>query len=523
MKKLLSLLLVLCMLTMPLAGCGGGSGGGSNATPGADATAGPGNSASGDGARTDLIIAIDSDVSTLHVSDYASTNEKYVSDQIYDTLFALPVDGSLNFEPRLAESWEMSEDGLSYTFHLRKGVTFHDGSPFTAEDVKFSAELYQASTYQGAVVEGLSEVEVVNDHTVILKTEYVFSPFMENIATMRIASKAYSESASAEDFANKPVGTGPYRFVSHSLGSSVAITSYEDHFRGAPDIKDVTFRVLSDDATIAVSLQTNEIDFVKISEANFANLDGVDGITITEVPESRFGFISMNHEKEPFNNIKFRQAVAYAIDRQNLIDLAMDGIGTVNSNIISPLRFGYSEDQPTYDYNPGRAKELLAEIGIETPYDLGVMYISELYKTQAQVVQNDLANIGINVTLEIVEQNTLLQNMFNGDIGITLLSMVLEGTTQQYSMALTTPYVGMANNVRYSNPEVDELFDEASRTVNEDERFKIYDEIFTIVQEECVFVSLYNTVCLYAYNSSLNVPELPLEGEYHLFDFSWAA
>lgn len=513
MKKTLSLILVLSMALMLLAGCGG------TTTPESKA---PNPGETPDEVATDLVIAIDADVASLHVSDYASTNEKYVSDQIYDTLFALPVDGSLDFEPRLAETWEVSEDGLSYTFHLRSDVKFHDGSDFTAEDVKFSAELYKASSYQGAVVEGLSEVEVVDPHTVVMKTEYVFSPFLENIATMRITSKAYSESASEADFANKPIGTGAYKFVSHSLGSSIELEANDDYFRGEPQIKNVTYRVLSDDTTIAVSLQTKDIDFVKITEANYANLEGIEGVSIMEVPESRFGFISLNHEKEPFNNPTFRKAVAYAIDRQNLIDLAMDGIGTVNSNVMSPLRFGYSDDQLVYDYNPEKAAQLLVEAGIETPYDLGTMYIAEIYKTQAQVVQNDLKAVGLEVELEIVEFNTLLQNMFNGDIGITMMSMVLEGTTQQYAMALTSPYVGMANNVRYSNPVIDELFDEASKTVDDDERLAIYDEIFTIVQDECVFVSLYNTICLYGYNSELNVPELPLEGHYYIYDFSWA-
>jgi peptide/nickel transport system substrate-binding protein len=501
MRKITATILILALVAA-LAGCAGTGTG------------------TGTAAKDSIIIAIDKDVTTLHPSDYASTSENILSEQIYDTLMYLPESGH-DFEPRLAETWEVSEDGLSYTFHLRKDVKFHDGSPFTAEDVKFSAELYSNSSYQGAVVDGLSSVEVVDDHTVVLHTANVFSPFLENIATMRIGSKAYHDSASAEDFANKPIGCGPYEFVSHELGSTITLKAYEGYYRGAPSIKDVTFRILADDATIAVSLKTKEIDFVKISETNYANLEGTDGISIMEVPESRFGFISLNHEKEPFNNVKFRQAVAYAIDRQNLLDLAMDGIGTVNSNIISPLRFGYSDDQPQYGYDPEKAKALLAEAGIETPYDLGVMHVGDQYSTQAQVIQSDLAAIGLNVTIEVVEFNTLLQNMFNGGIGITTMSMVLEGTTQQYAMALTSDYVGMANNVRYSNPEIDQLFKDAEVAIDEDERFEIYNRIFTKVQEEAVFIVLYNTTCLYAYNDQLSVPQLPLEGDFYIFDFQW--
>ncbi|MGI5899610.1 MAG: ABC transporter substrate-binding protein [Christensenellales bacterium] len=499
MKKLTAIILAIALVA--LAGCAG--------TGAKDAAA-----------KDSLIIAIDKDITTLHPSDYASTNENILSEQVYDTLMYLPESGH-DFEPRLAETWEVSEDGLSYTFHLRQGIKFHDGSPFTAEDVKFSAELYSNSSYQGAVVDGLSSVEVLDEHTVVLHTANVFSPFLENIATMRIGSKAYHDSASAEDFANKPIGCGPYEFVSHELGSTITLKAYEDYYRGAPSIKNVTFRILADDATIAVSLKTKEIDFVKISETNLANLENTEGIKIMEVPESRFGFISLNHEKEPFSDVRFRQAVAYAIDRQNLLDLAMDGIGTVNSNIISPLRFGYSDDQPKYGYDPEYAKSILADMGITTPYDLGIMHVAEQYSTQAQVIQNDLAAIGLEVKIEVVEFNTLLQNMFNGDIGITTMSMVLEGTTQQYAMALTSDYVGMANNVRYSNPEIDQLFKDAELAIDEDERFEIYNTIFTKVQEEAVFIVLYNTICLYAYNDQLNVPQLPLEGDFYIYDFQW--
>jgi peptide/nickel transport system substrate-binding protein len=514
MKKSVSVLLAACLLAAAFSGCGSSSGTGAN-------TGAP--TAGSAAVREELTVVMNADAATLHPSDYSTTDEFNVGNQIYDTLLLPPTGASAELRPALAESWEISADGRSYTFKLRQDITFHDGSPMTAEDVKFSAELFQQSAFQGSAVDGLESVEILDSYTVRLTTDAVYAPFLENVSRMRVASKAYYDSAGAEDFAAKPIGTGAYKFVEHNLGSSIVLEAYEGHFRGAPAIKKITFRVLADDATIAISLQTKELDFVKINEANFANLEGVAGVKIMEVPESRFGFISMNHEKEPYKNPKFRQAVAYAIDRQNLIDLAMDGIGTVNSNLISPLRFGYSDDLPQYTHNPEKSKALLAEIGLQTPYDLGVMKIYDQYKTQAQVIQNDLAAVGLNVTLEIVERNTLLQSMFNGDITITMMSMVLEGSTQEYSLALTTPYLGMANNVRYSNPDIDAMFERAARTIDAGERFKIYNDIFRQVQEEAVFVALYNTVCLYAYNEELYVPELPLEGAFFVRDFYWTA
>jgi peptide/nickel transport system substrate-binding protein len=471
--------------------------------------------------RKELNVAINSDIATMHPTDHSTTNEMDITNQIYDPLMKIKLDGSSEPEPRIAESYQVSEDGLSYTFHLRKDATFHDGTPVTAEDVKFSAELYAESKYQNAKVQGMEKVEVVDEYTVVFTTTAVYSPFLETIVDMHVASKDYYETASAEDFANKPVGSGPYKFSSRELGSKIVLEAHEDYYLGKASIEKVTFSILPDDTTVAVALQTGEIDFASISESNYGNLEGKPGITIEEVPMSRFGFISMNHEKYPFSEVKFRQAIAYAIDRQNVIDLALDGFGTVNSNILSPLRFGYSEKQPQYDYNPEKSKELLNEIGITTPYDLGVMYVAENYKTQAQIIQNDLLNIGLNVTLEILEFNAYLNKLMNGDCGITVLAMSLEGTTQQYNLAFKSDFIGAANNVRYNNPEVDALFDKAIEVVDEDERFEIYNEIFTKVQEEAVYVTMYNTIGIFAHNDKLKCHEFELEGRYYIYDFAW--
>jgi peptide/nickel transport system substrate-binding protein len=468
-----------------------------------------------------LVIAISADVTTLHPSDTSTTAEMDITDQIYDKLMDIAHDGSGEYVPRIAERYEISEDGLSYTFHLRDDITFQDGTPLTAEDVKFSAELYKASKFQGSMADGLSSIEIVDPYTIIFKTDEMYSPFLENIVGIKIASKAYHDSVDESTFANSPVGSGPYQFVSHDAGSKIVLKGYEDYYEGAPVIKEVTYKVLADDTTVAIALQTGEIDFSDISESNYANLEGVDGIVIDQVPMSRFGFISMNHEKYPYSEVTFRQAVAYAIDREKLINLAMDGLGTVNSNILSPLRFGYSDDQPVYTYDPEKAKQLLTEMGITTPYDLGVMYIADSYSTQAQVIQSDLAAVGLDVTLEILEFNAYIDKLMNGECGITMLSMSLEGSTQQYAMAFQSQYVGAANNVRYVNDEVDALFDEAAKEVDAQKRFDLYNTIFTKVQNDAVYVVLYNSIGLYAHSDTLVCHPFVLEGRYRIYDFYW--
>lgn len=471
--------------------------------------------------KSDIVVAVDADVDTLHPTDFSTTVELGVLNQIYDTLLYYNPDGTKDPEPRIAESYEISDDGLDYTFHLRDDVTFHDGTPVTADDVVFSIELYKASEYQGSQISMLSSVEATDEHTVVCHLDAPYSPFLQGICSPMIASKAYYES-SEDDFVNNPIGTGPYKFVSRAKGSNIKLEANEDYYRGAPEIKEVTFEVIPDSSTKAIALQTGEVNFAEIDSATKPQLEANPAITIAEVPTSAFSYIAMNTEKEPFNDVKVRQAINYAIDRDNLVAVCYDGEAEVNSNICAKERFGYSDDQFQYTYDPEKAKELLAEAGIETPYDLGEILVAEKYSNLATVIQNDLKAVGLDVTISVKEFNSYISDLQNGSYGITALNMTLEGDTQTLEMAFTTDYIGIANNARYSDEEMDKLFEQARTETDNDKRAEIFNEIFTKAQDEAIYAVMCNPMTLYAYNSDLSCPEFVLEGNYYLYDFSWA-
>ena len=471
--------------------------------------------------KSDIVVAVDADVDTLHPTDFSTTVELGVLNQIYDTLLYYSPDGTKDPEPRIAESYEISDDGLDYTFHLRDDVTFHDGTPVTADDVVFSIELYKASEYQGSQISMLSSVEATDEHTVVCHLDAPYSPFLQGICSPMIASKAYYES-SEDDFVNNPIGTGPYKFVSRAKGSNIKLEANEDYYRGAPEIKEVTFEVIPDSSTKAIALQTGEVNFAEIDSATKPQLEANPAITIAEVPTSAFSYIAMNTEKEPFNDVKVRQAINYAIDRDNLVAVCYDGEAEVNSNICAKERFGYSDDQFQYTYDPEKAKELLAEAGIETPYDLGEILVAEKYSNLATVIQNDLKAVGLDVTISVKEFNSYISDLQNGSYGITALNMTLEGDTQTLEMAFTTDYIGIANNARYSDEEMDKLFEQARTETDNDKRAEIFNEIFTKAQDEAIYAVMCNPMTLYAYNSDLSCPEFVLEGNYYLYDFSWA-
>lgn len=471
--------------------------------------------------KTSVVIAVDTDYSTLHPSNWSSTVEQRMNSQIYDSLLRKNYKDQTQLEPRVAEKWEISEDGKCYTFHLRDDVTFHNGTKLTAKDIGFTLDMYAASEYQGAVVEGFDHYDIVDDTTIKVYTKSVYAPFLDSLDQMFIASKAYFEEAGKDKFAQEPIGCGPYKWVSHADGDKAELEAYDDYYLGAPAIKNVTFKIVSDVASMGVGIQTGEIDFAEIDPSIVSTLEGDDNVAIDQAHQTTFAFVAMNTEKEPFNNVKFRQAINHAIDREALVNSIAEGYATANSNLLTPDRLGWTENQKEYTYDVKEAKKLLKEAGISGTKDLGTMYVAEQYSTLAQVIQSDLEKVGLTCKIEILEFNAYLNKLRQGDFGITCLQMSLEGDTQQVAMALCTQYVGQANNARYSNPEIDALFEKAVVTIDEEDRAKVYDEIFTKVQEEAVYSVLYNPTMLYARNAGLKIHDLPVEGVYYIYDFSW--
>lgn len=458
--------------------------------------------------RDNVVIGLSSDMTTFNPLNSATKSDDSVICQIYDQLYFY--DDERNEIPRLAESYDVSDDGLVYTFHLRKGVLFQNGEELKASDVVFTIEAARESSFASGYVDQIAEAVATDDYTVEMKLSGPYAPFFEQICYLYILNeKAVTEAG--DDYEMNPVGTSSYQLVSYEPGNKVELTRYDDCWKGAADIKDVTFRILSDANTTDISLEAGDLDFAEISESFVATAKASEALQVGNVLEGSVTYAIMNTEKAPFDNKLVRQAINYAIDRDFIVEAATENLATPTSIMISPNMFGYPEDTVLYDYNPDKARELLEQSGLELPIDIGKLQCYDgYYKTIAEVMVEDLAEVGINAEVELMEKNAFLENAFAGNHGIGIMAFIYGGDADACASTYTTE--GFFNMARWYSSDIDAKFDEARNLVDPAARAELYDQIFDTVQEEALYVPFLYRNLYYAWNSALTIDDLDQAG-----------
>ncbi|MEQ8966412.1 MAG: ABC transporter substrate-binding protein [Azospirillaceae bacterium] len=435
-----------------------------------------------------------------------TVNDFRIVMNIYDGLVRYR-DGTLEVEPALAESWEVSEDGTEYTFDLREDVTFHDGTPFNAEAVKFNFDRmlnedhpyydtgpFPLSFYFSAV----QETEVVDEYTIRFHLEEPYAPLLSNLAYptgLLVSPEAVREHG--QDYGRNPVGTGPFEFVTWESNRQVAVQRNEDYWDGAPPLEGVVFRPITDANARVSEMLAGGIDLmVEVPPDNVSTFAESDDFTVYEQAGPHLWFLILNLREAPFDDKRMRQALNYAIDKQTLVDNILQGTATVAAGP-TPAAFGwaYNEDLEPYPYDPERARELIEEAGYGDGVEV-TFYVTEGGSgmldpvAMGTAIQADLAEVGIDAQIETYEWNTYLG----------LVNPGLEGKADMAEMAWMTndpdvlpflalrseamPDNGGFNSGYYSNPEVDRLLEEARATTDQDERARLYKEMQAIVQED---------------------------------------
>jgi peptide/nickel transport system substrate-binding protein len=459
-----------------------------------------------------LVVGQIAEPKSLDPHTVTATNDFRILVNIYDGLVRFK-DGTLEVEPALAESWDISEDGKTYTFKLREGVKFHDGSDFNAEAVKFNFDrmlkedhpFYATGPFPLSFNFGsVDSVNVIDPLTVEFKLKEAFAPFLSNLAypTGLIVSPASVEQH-GKDYGRNPSGTGPFKFVEWQSNQRVVIEANPDYWGGAAGLEAVVFRPITDANTRVAEMMAGGIDvMVEVPPDNLATFKQDAAFTVAEQAGPHVWFGILNTKSGPFADKRVRQAANYAVNKQTLVDNVLQGTATVAAGPIPPAFNWVESSVSPYAHDPEKAKALLAEAGVEKPEV--TFYVTEGGSgmldpvTMGAAIQADLQAVGFDVKIETYEWNTFLGRVNQG----------LDGQADMAEMAWmtndpdTVPYLtlrsdampdqGGFNSGYYSNPEVDALLEKARTSTDQAERGKLYAQVQEIVHDEAPWLFVAN-------------------------------
>jgi peptide/nickel transport system substrate-binding protein len=407
---------------------------------------------------------------------------------ILEGLTKIAMDGSVT--PLLAENWTGAADGKAYTFALRKGVTFSDGSPFDADAVKFSFDRARApdSTNKArkAVFDNLSSVQVLDAHTVavVLNTPDTLLPFRlgENTAVIL-------HPKSADAAATKPVGTGPYRLDNWNKGSSVTLVKWDGH-RDAAKVKlrRATFRFINDPAAQVAALLAGDVDAMPRFGAPQAlkQFQGDKRFTVEVGFTAGKGILAINNRRKPFDDVRVRRALGHAIDRKAFIDGALDGLAKPIGSHFAPTDLGYQDLTKLTPHDPDRARALLREAGVTTPLNVTLTLPPPQYARKGgEIIAAQLAKVGINAKIENVEFAQWLSGAFKGNFDLTV---ILHVEPLDYVRAYTDPnyYFG------YDSARFRGLVAAMGNSNDQKEKFRLWRDIQRQLADDAVNVFIFN-------------------------------
>jgi len=439
-----------------------------------------------------------------------------VYQNVFEGLVRIDQNGAV--QPGLAESWTISEDGLTYTFKLHDGVTFHDGSTFDAEDVKFTFERILAEDSTNAHREfftPITAVTVVDPLTVELKLERQIGRFLFDLGR---GDAVIVAPESADNNANDPIGTGPFAFVQWDKGSRVILEAYGPYWGEPVHLTKATYVFISDTATLTNALLAGDIDGTNnFGQEALGVFEGNPQFNILAGSTEGETILGTNNKKPPFDNIKVRQAMAHALDRKAIIDGATYGYGTPIGSAFAPHNPYYVDLTGTYPYDPEAAKALLAEAGYPDGFSATLKLPPLAYATlSGQIIASQFAAVGIKLELINVDFAQWLEDVYsNKDFDLTIISHVEPFDIGNY--ANPDYYYG------YDNPTFQALIETLNGTTDETERKALAIEAQTILANDAVNGYLFQLPQTGVWNAKLSGmwQNSPIEGLV-LRDIKWA-
>lgn len=432
-------------------------------------------------------------------------------------------DAKFDYVPELASDIKRSDDGLTYTFPLRDGVKFHDGRAMSSSDVKYTLDLLFSSSFAksasffeatGAEKHSyIKSVEAPDPHTIVVTLTKPWVGLLSNLVPVPIIPKDSYQSQKEH-----PLGTGPFKFVHYDNTQQICdLEAFPDYWDGPTKLHSVRVRVISDMNALQAELQAGRVDIAplptSLSPDSIKRLEQDPNLQVKAFNGSNLILLTLNTSSPPLDNVKVRQAIAYAIDRQSMIEKLLLGYGKIAHSIIPEESWAYSPGH-TYAYDPATAKKLLAEAGFrgDKPIVYKLSGSSVAGRQYAGVIQNYLKDVGIPVEIQTSELNTLFDELRRGNFQMAYGQWV--GGNQDpifYKDLFATSEIptqtrASRNRSRYSNPELDKLLDEAVNTYDRVKARELYVKIQEIVSRDVpVFPLWYQSNIIIAKKSVGNI------------------
>ncbi|MXP51503.1 glutathione ABC transporter substrate-binding protein GsiB [Pantoea sp. Seng] len=468
-------------------------------------------------AAKDAVIAVASTFTTMDPYDANDTLSQSVAKAFYQGLFGF--DKDMKLQNVLAESYQASSDGLTYTIKLRSGVKFQDGTDFNAEAVK--ANIDRASNPDNHLkrynlFKYVASTEAVDPTTVKIKLKQPFSTFINNLAhpaAVMISPTALKKYG--KDIGFHPVGTGPYEFVTWNQTDFVKVKKWDGYWKkGYPKLDSITFRPVVDNNTRAAMLQTGEATFafpVPFEQAKL--LQGNSKLDVVTTPSIMQRYISLNVTQKPFDNPKVREALEYAINREALVKVAFAGYATPATGIVPPA-IDFAQKYPAIKYDPAKARELLKEAGFPNGFET-TLWSSHNHSTAQKVLQftqQQLAQVGVKVkvtAMDAGQRAAEVESKGQKESGVRMFYTGWSASTGEADWALTPLFAttswppAIFNTAFYSNPQVDKDLSDALKTTDREQKAKLYKDAQDRIWNDHPWIPLVVEQLLSANNKNL--------------------
>ena len=536
-KSSLKILLLLLSLSLYLTAC-------NNSTQESDAVQASDSAeadSSPNSSKDTINLCLNQVIETLNPYASSSLIDNQLFYQLYDTLFFFNDNGEL--EPRLAESWEVAEDGKTYTIKLREDAKFHNGEPVTAEDAAWSLD-YEFKTgpftNKRNVVGNFESSRVIDDYKFEIVYTDTSASFLNCIAQVGyiLEKDMYLEAVDNETIGNEwvPFGSGPYMVSSYNPDAEIQLEAFDDYYRGKARIDKVNYQILSDNNTITVAFEAGDLDFITVPTARWASISTDDRYNSYLSPTNHTSFFHINiHNNDALSNKLVRQALSYAIDRESMCIAAYDGIAQPAYSMFNPdtVFGGFTVEElsaagaPTYQYDPEKAKSLLQEAGYGDGLHIGsILTINGSYwEKMATVFQSNLADIGVTVDIELADSAACRARRKEHDFNLATTGTNYTPDASyslQYFRYLTDEQraAGEYSELDVQNKELDEVLQKAISEQDQEKRKEYFLEFNCILQDEMYSIPTFHKAIPYAYQKDLVCDQINTN-YYYIYEFHW--